>query len=381
MQKTVCPLLWNHSFISTTNEIAPCCRARNEDVSDEWKQAQITDGITSKAHIKSREQMRNGEWPRACTVCKISESKFGKSPRLSLVNEHDIDYSKEPQPNDIRSIDVKFNNTCNLECVMCNASSSSSIASFVEKHIDLAPPSMKRNLENDWQEQEKLDWCKTIIAHKRLETFKTTGGEPFAQKHFWALIDWCIEQRHTYFEIKITTNGTKFNKRFLEKLSKFKSVHICISCDGTDSVYEYIRHKGKWDSFVNNVKLFTDYVKLHPNTFQKPNLHCVLQAYNCHNITELYNFAELYNFNFTIDCFIHPKNSVFALDSVPLRIRKKLVKKLQYTEHEYLKKYVYMMQNYRHDKFKTKKLFTQTINLDKARNTNYKCLQLPFELT
>lgn len=379
---TACPLLWNHIYISTTSQVRPCCRSKNEHITDDWNQSVFNEGIESSAHKTARQQMREGDWPACCTVCKNSENKFGHSARHLFLRDFDgLDFSKEPTNQDITQIDVKFNNTCNLACVMCNTDSSSQIYDFVKNYPQFAPASMGPSIVTNWMEEEKLQWCKKVIVQGNLQTLKTTGGEPFAQKHFWQLIDWCLENNYTNFEVKITTNGTKFNKPYLEKLSKFKQVQLCISCDGTEGVYEYIRHKSSWKNFTKNMALLQKYVEDHADVFITPNLHCVLQAYNCHNVIDLYNFANSYKFNFTIDCFINPTNSLFALDAVPRRIRKKLVRKIKSTEDLELKKYVHMMQNYRHDKSKTKKLYDQTIKFDKARKTNYSMLNLPFELT
>lgn len=383
MSDTVCPLLWNHSYVSTTNSVKPCCRPLPQHCTDEWNNSIFTQGIESPAHAQARQEMREGKWPKICSLCKISENKFGHSARTIYLENTagSIDYTKEPTNDDITSLDIKFNNVCNLACVMCNTGSSSQINAFVKDNKHLAPASMGPSINIEWMEQEKLQWCKKIISKGKLQIFKTTGGEPFAQKHFWQLIDWCIENNLTYFEIQITTNGTKFNRPYLEKLIKFKRVQITISCDGTEGVYEYIRHKSNWEKFKNNIKLYKEFVDLYPDKFLTTSFHCVLQAYNCHNILDLYKFATMYEFNFSLDCFIRPTNTVFALTAVPLRIRKKLVKKIQNTEHEELKKYVYVMQKYSHDKFKTKKLYEQTLNLDKARNTDYRSLKLPFDFT
>lgn len=380
---TICPLLWNHSFISTTSQNKPCCRVQQENYTDDWDKSIFLQGVESPAHIKARQEMRNGDWPQVCTVCKTSESRFGYSYRTMALEKtgNSIDYTKEPNNQDITSIDVKFNNICNLECVMCNTASSSMINEFVKQHKNSAPKSMGGCRTIDWKEEEKLEWCKKIIAYGKLKTLKTTGGEPFAQKHFWQLIDWCIENNLTYFEIKITTNGTKFNKLFLEKLAKFRLVQITISCDGTGDVYEYIRFRSKWAHFENNLKLLKQFVDLYPNKFAKVSVACVLQAYNFHNILDLYNFSNLYKIGFHIDCFIHPRDTVFSLRAIPEKIRKKLVKKIKNTKDPELKKYVYMMQNTKHDKFKTEELYKQTIKFDRVRKTDFRTLDLPFELS
>lgn len=377
---TVCPLLWSHSFISTTGHVKPCCRSKDNHLSQDWHDANFEQGIMSAAHKTARQQMRQGEWPSACQICKEHEKEFGYSARTQYLEVYDIDYKNEPSY--IESIDVKFNNKCNLACVMCNTESSSKINDFVQAHGKLCPSSMSTYKNIDWQEQKKLEWCKSVISQGHLKTLKTTGGEPFAQKHFWQLIDWCIETEQTNFEIKITTNGTKFNKKFLDKLSRFHSVQLCISCDGTHGVYDYIRYGSDWTSFTQKIKTLCEYVDRY-ETFSRPNLHCVLQAYNCHNIHDLYKFSVKHNLEFTIDCYLNPLDSSFNIESIPDKTRRKIIKKskLADVDNKNIQKYVQRMQSARYNPIKAKKLAKDTNNLDILRKTNSNDLGFPIMLT
>jgi len=381
--QTACPLLWNHSFISTTSQVRPCCRAKTQHLTPDWKNSNFTDGVNTEAHISARKQMREGKWPSSCTICKVHEKKFGHSARLQYLEEYEIDYTKEPSIEDIQFIDVKFNNICNLACVMCNTDSSSELNKLVKTHANSCPTSMGMFVDIDWQEQKKLNWCKEIISYGNLKVLKTTGGEPFAQKHFWELIDWCIENSYTYFDINLTTNGTKFNRKFLDKLVKFKSIQLTISCDGTGTVYDYIRFGSDWGKFKQNIVMLNEYVNMHPNTFSTPNLHCVLQAYNCHNIDQLYDYAKEQELNFTLDCFINPYDSIFSIESIPKKIRKKIISKsqLKYVQDHNIKKYITTMLNTRYNKTLSYDLKKYTYNLDSIRHTNYALINSPYDLT
>ena len=381
--QTACPLLWNHSFISTTSKVKPCCRAKTQHLTTEWKNSNFTDGVNSKAHILARKQMREGKWPASCTICKVHEKKFGHSARTQYLQEYDIDYTKEPDSKDIQFIDVKFNNTCNLACVMCNTDSSSELNQLVKNYKEMCPSSMGDFVDIDWQEQKKLDWCKEIISYGNLKVLKTTGGEPFAQKHFWQLIDWCIENNLTYFEIYITTNGTKFNRKFLDKLVKFKNIQLTISCDGTGEVYNYIRTGGDWKKFEQNIVMLKEYMNCYADTFSKPNLHCVLQAYNCHNIETLYYYAKEQQLNFTIDCFINPFDSIFSIESVPKKVRKKIISESQLHNVKDLniRKYISTMLTTRFNKANSIDLKKYTFNLDNIRQKDYSLLRSPLDLT
>jgi sulfatase maturation enzyme AslB (radical SAM superfamily) len=104
---------------------------------------------------------------------------------------------------------------------------------------------------------ERFDWYKNL---KRLEV---VGGEPFYVKQWHTMFNELIDLGYSKnIDITMTTNCTLFFLELVEKLAKnFKSVSIGLSIDGTGSVYEYIRHPGKWDIVYENMKRYYAYVE------------------------------------------------------------------------------------------------------------------------
>ena len=381
--KTVCPLLWNHSFVSTSGSTRPCCRTQSQDITEDWLSANFTHGVNTPAHKTARDQMRNGQWPSACGICKRAEEQFGASSRTKLLEEYNVDYSKEPTIDNITTMDVKFNNVCNLSCIMCNPTSSSKIAEFANTNKNQVPFWMQNRVtgERNWNENGKLEWCKKVIALGNLKVFKTTGGEPFAQKHFWQLIDWCIENEYTYFEIHLTTNGTKFSKPYLKKLLKFRKIKLLVSCDGTDKVYEYIRFGSKWDKFVESIDTLVEFIDANPTKFYSTKLHVVLQALNCHNISDIKRFADSKRFKLSIDVFMHPINTPLAIEALPKEMRFNIIDQYavehgHFDGHDLLKFNTEMVMREQSTR-KTAKLIDNLLLLDRTRSTNYRDLGNP----
>lgn len=324
-KNTVCPYLWNHQFFSIRNTGAPCCRSYKQD-DPRWNDIKLEDGINSYLHKEAREQMRQGQWPDICGVCRRLEEDGSKSGRqIALEQYPDIDYSSEPDK--IVFADLKFNNTCNLKCRMCDDAASSSIYDeFKDIPAEEHPKFFRLNIPiADYQDEFKLEYIKDLIKNG-LELFKITGGEPFAQIYFIRLIDWCIEHGYNKdLEIHITTNGTKFNKSLLEKLRSFKRIYTIISMDGVGPVYEYIRYPSTWDKFTYSLYKFKDYTEKYPDVFEKPIISAVLQAYNLFNIADIYNFCEDIGFACNIDPGLKPSYSEFNTEHLPLWLKQKAI--------------------------------------------------------
>ena len=74
-----------------------------------------------------------------------------------------------------------------------------------------------------------------------LKHLKVTGGEPTITKEFFRLVDYAVENGYSKnINLYVTTNGTRFTKDFLKKLSSFKQLFFSVSCDGFGETYEYI---------------------------------------------------------------------------------------------------------------------------------------------
>lgn len=366
--ETACPLLWNHFCTSVTSMVTPCCRVERKHLGD-WVNNKIADGINSTNHIETRELMRRGKRPTVCNVCYEKEDKGLQSSRQNYLNIYkDINYDKEPEK--VVTADVKFNNTCNLACRMCGPFSSSLIASLLK---DMPQEDRIHNVhirKYNHKEEEKLQYCKQLIKNG-LQEFKTTGGEPFYQKHFIKLLDWCIENNYNKeLEIKITTNGLQINQNVIAKLCSFKKCTINISIDGYKQVYEYIRYPGKWIDLDTNLQELINHIS---SSFQL-NISTVLNIYNLFDIPNIEKYLQSigYNKELNVECHIKPYlQSELNVKNLPDEIinlaisqnnNKQMIKYLTKCKQEY-------KNNFLLDEF-----IRKTKIYDKQRNQNYKVL-------
>jgi MoaA/NifB/PqqE/SkfB family radical SAM enzyme len=323
-----------HQVVETTGTVKPCCMSvfPDDETKQEWKEIFWKRGIRTEVHEKARQQMIAGEWPSICTVCKDAEELGIKSHRQTALEKY-----KMPDEPRLKYLDIKFSNTCNLACRMCKPSDSSIIAEVIASSAKEDIPKFIKDdywIPKDYkfQSEDKVEYTKIRIADG-LEILKVTGGEPLACKYFMQVIDWAVEEGFAKnLEINFTTNLTKINKPFLEKLKKFKKVRIIISADGTNKIYNYIRQGSSWNKFKQNFELLSTYI----NEDFEAQVACVLQFYNILDFKNLVDYADQYGVIVSFDYMLRPANSELYYTVINEKIKTRALEILKEYEQNYL---------------------------------------------
>lgn len=387
-----CPHPWMAQMVATDNHHTPCCmRLINDD-----KRWQIDEhyslGIDSPLYKEARSLLRENKWPKICGVCERAENKGLKSWREKAITKFEkghvsdsikiepleIDYESDPQ---IKSLDIKFTNTCNLACRMCSPWNSSEIEKEMRKYglNSAGLGTTKPPVGYLWDEEakKKVEYTKNLMENG-LQYFKVTGGEPFACKYFMEVLTWAVEKGYSKnIVIFFTTNATKFNKKILELLKNYKAVSVNISVDGVEKTYDYIRHKSSWSKLNTAIDVYQKYRYDYPKIFGKPNVSCVLQAYNIFDLCDLSDWCTERDFIFYIDSNIHPEDHEMNVAYLPKYLTEEAVSELNLT---YWHRNANVMINTVKDIFKFSKenvaknveLLNATLMYDKARNQNYR---------
>lgn len=264
--KHICSIPWTGFSNEPDGRVQPCCLYKGyieEDGKQLYIQTHSVDEIFHSKFMKGlREQFRRGEKPAGCSVCWTDEDNGYDSKRIiyntKIHNKFDLDFTAEPEH--ITEFQLIINNSCNLKCRSCTPSHSSQWQQEIKVltgSTGYAMPYGQSANETSKLWIERFDWYKNL---KRLEV---VGGEPFYVKQWHTMFNELIDLGYSKnIDITMTTNCTLFFPELVEKLAKnFKSVSIGLSIDGTGSVYEYIRHPGKWDIVYENMKRYYAYVK------------------------------------------------------------------------------------------------------------------------
>ena len=130
---------------------------------------------------------------------------------------------------------------CNLACVTCGPS-----ASTRWQH-ELGIPVVSGN--------PKIIENHLINKVKSMTTVAIGGGEPLLNLSTETLLQHLSAEQY----VRVHMNGTVLPKQtFLEISKKFHHITYCLSLDGTNQRFEYLRWPGKWARVVENINQLKD---------------------------------------------------------------------------------------------------------------------------
>jgi MoaA/NifB/PqqE/SkfB family radical SAM enzyme len=236
---TFCVLPW---YSSELPRHSPCCLL---PIGTDIKQLQSD----LKAGVKSI----------ACTKCWTVEAQ-GQKSRRQFENEF-LDYKLNRDIISLRQdcVDSKHetllyqlttSNLCNQACVSCSSNFSSKWAE-IEKKIGLTTsPRKEINLEN------------SNINYSTAKRISFLGGEPFFDSKTFEILQKLLDHNNQDCFISLVTNGSiALKQKQSDLLSKFSDLNICISIDGIDKKFEYLRWPAKWNMLLDNLKKYQDITK------------------------------------------------------------------------------------------------------------------------
>jgi len=306
-----CILPFIHLATNTNGTARLCCKSNTHmPVTDSNGSAYTIDNTSLNDIFYSdymnnvRQRILNDEKLPECSVCFNEEDLYydnqsnkypSKRRRENQKWLHKPDtkltYDFEELVNNpkIRYYDIRMGNLCNLKCRMCWPHFSSQIQKENEtfKKLNQTVWHKSVNFENIWENTE-LFWKSIQDNILDLEEITFVGGEPTLHDGMYDLIYELVSRGISKnVRLKITTNMTNIQPRFLESLQHFKKVIIDVSMDGIGPVQEYIRYPSDWKTIENNIDSLLD-LNL-PNTVI--NISPVIQLYN---IFDLKNIIDWY---------------------------------------------------------------------------------------
>ena len=136
--ETICVNPWINLEIRQQGNLTPCCVYTMDDYPN-VKDASVKD----VDYTDLRQQLLDGKKPIGCTNCWKNEEHNVKSKRLNDAYVYrdkifDIDYN-DTKSNNLISLDIKINKTCNLSCRICGPAFSSKWANEVSQNKESYP--------------------------------------------------------------------------------------------------------------------------------------------------------------------------------------------------------------------------------------------------
>jgi len=307
---TYCPAI--HSGISVkVNQngnaiVRPCCEMQ-------WDGISLNDANDYFNHTLIK-QLQNdnkkGIWSSYCNQCKTVEDAGEYSYRLSQ-----IDRFKENNTTNISTLDLMYDNSCNLACRSCGPD----LSTYWQKHL------LDNNIINQrFNNKHSIDLTNkkflSLLDSLNIESIsqiKISGGEPFIGTGYWELLSALPIDIISNTELLIQSNGTiRLRDNHLKTFEKFRLVKISFSIDGFGDRFNYLRWPGDWHQLTNNLNYVRDTVPSNVMFNVEETISIFNLAY--HNEVKDWvaaNFSSnkdgdpiLYN--------VHLANGIFSLDQI-----------------------------------------------------------------
>lgn len=265
--KVFCMAPWVHQYIFPEGMVFPCCISAhnlNDNLGDLSKGQTLKQVWNSEQTKLLRANMLSGKKSDMCKLCYQYEQVAQKSSRQEF-NEmfvHRVEEVNNTKPDgevegfNVRFIDFRFSNVCNLTCRTCSAYFSSKWfkesvqmgitegAKAAEGKSMIYPVS---SIEELWQQVEPL--------LDGLERIHFAGGEPLMMEEHYRILEYFIAHGKTDVQITYNTNFSEFQyKRYdvVELWKQLKHVSICASLDAMGTRGELMRKGISWAKIEDN---------------------------------------------------------------------------------------------------------------------------------
>lgn len=300
--KTFCVLPWYSQEIYPGFQTVCCLLPKHANVS------QIKDDLLQ------------GKSPVACNKCWTIE-KTGQQSRRQQENIF-LDYKLD---RDIENIfqdcvegynqtlmyQITLSNRCNQACTTCNSQLSSRWAD-IDRKMQISPKPLY-----------VIDIDQLHIDYARAKRINITGGEPLFEPITYQLLQKLLDHGNDQCFISFVTNGSISLSAYQADLfAAFKDKNICVSIDGIESRFEYLRWPGNWETLQKNLET---YRKI-PNT--SLSVSYTISALNAIYFDETVTWFKQQDLKFNHNLVYSP--SWASLNTMPVQL------KYQLQKHEFL---------------------------------------------
>ena len=383
--KTFCVLPWMHLATNASGNLRVCCNSdpKNNNIlkspgsSYQIQRDDMLEAWNSPTYTKIRQQFLDGERPDMCVRCFREEDAGIKSARQAANDKWGTDREYPIQATfNIRYVDIRLSNLCNLKCRMCNPYASNMWTAEWPLIGEVLSQSEYNRLNNmDWPEREKT-WENLYLIADTVEEIYLTGGEPTIIKAQHKLLDYFIDRGTAKnIRLKYNTNLTNVPKHLLDRWTHFKRVQLNCSIDATGELDRYIRFPSSWQHIQENFE------KIRTLKNCSIEIHCTVQMYNILRLNELIDWAVPYGHRIYFNILNHPEE--LNIRVLPQHLKEQVVKLLEPYLHIDKVKGIIDYMNAEDWSHKLPKFYNYTNALDKSRNQDLATLipELSYENT
>jgi MoaA/NifB/PqqE/SkfB family radical SAM enzyme len=280
-----CILPFVHTAIEANGDVKGCCLTPPfRDASGRpynLNTHSLDEALGSAAYREFTDSFRHNRRHAACTACWREEDRGSISNRMKFNSK----YARHGWNRDLRFLEIKVGNACNLKCRICGPHNSSKSA-LEAAEVFKDARALTHNHQSQWVENARV-WRE--FADLRLDTIHVMGGEPFLDKNHIPMLEELVTNgRAGDICLWYNSNGTVFPEKLLPLLRQFKQAHISLSLDDVGPRFEYQRFPAKWETVRANLGRF---FALDP-AFFKIEIDVCWSLFNISYIDEILAFYE-----------------------------------------------------------------------------------------
>lgn len=250
MRKHFCAAPWAGLSLDPNGEGKVCCISLGQTPITDFKAIK-----NNPVFMNIRTAFINDEQHPNCRQCWDREAAGDTDSRRSIYQYgdffHDLNSAESFQ---LEHLDLRWSNTCNLNCVYCSPQYSSSWADLrgLTQKFRVFPTVSDSDLAN-------------------LKFLQLAGGEPLLIKENYDLLERLLKI-NPGIKVEVTTNLTSIsNNRIYQILKNFNDVTFIVSFESTGKKFEYIRNGARWAEFQSNLyQLTMDFMDIQVNMVYFP---------------------------------------------------------------------------------------------------------------
>jgi MoaA/NifB/PqqE/SkfB family radical SAM enzyme len=291
--RNFCPMPWTGLMYNFDGKVKNCIRSVETMPIGNIQNNSIEQIVLGNENIDRQSSIVDQTPVPSCQTCyDLERGKKGFdiiSDRVFYIRELKKVPVSTYQPGnfDLQTIDVRWSNLCNFACVYCGPEFSSKWGDEL-KIQPITPTDHQREKFKQYIYQHATNLRHVYLA----------GGEPLLMKENLEL----LQKLNPDVQLRINTNLSKVDTRVFDEVCKFKNVHWTVSVETIEHEFEYIRHGGKWEDFLDNLNTIG---KLnHKITFNM--LHFLLNYDSIFKCVDYFKHLGFHNNSFVIGALLNP---------------------------------------------------------------------------
>lgn len=236
----LCYAPFKNLYMTQSGDVCVCCNTRNHPVGH-YPEQSIHEIWQGEKLNELRYHIRNNDLDYACSLCKNQLNNGDFSNVQAIQYDEYEQHVLQPV-----TLELELDNTCNLECIMCNGLFSSSIRMKREHKPPL--PIIYDDIF--------MDQISAVLPD--IKKIKFLGGEPFLIDIYYKTWE-CVIRQNPECILPVQTNATVLNERVKTILDKGK-FYIGISIDSLEKeTYETIRKGASFEKVMDHIHFYMDY--------------------------------------------------------------------------------------------------------------------------